>query len=220
MTNRRFFFAAALIAVAVQVGCASDVSTPLAFGPDDRESPFEAEQNLAKQVEGVYTGSFMIEVLPDSGFVGTCPGTITVTADGIKGALEGRSSNSFSGTYFIEAAGDCASGIPVTGNVTAGEVRDDGGVNFGMTVPGGDANLFEDILAGSGINFDQLEALGCTVVAGDIDNQMVGAIIANRMEAVTSAGLTCTQAGKDSDVGSTNQTFSTFAMRVSIDATR
>jgi hypothetical protein len=215
--KRRMISAGALVAVAVQVGCANDVSSPL-----DTEQPsvFERNEALAQQVAGTYSGDWTIEIFPDSGFVGTCPGTITVFAESFRDVLEGKADGAFSGTYFIDAAGDCASGIPITGEVSGGDIRDDGGVNFGMVVPGGDANLFEDILAGSGINFGQLEALGCSVVAGDIDNQMVGAILSNRLRAVTSAGLNCTQAGKDEDVGTTNQTFSTFAMRVSIDANR
>lgn len=215
--TRRMICAGALVVGAVQFGCASDVSTPL---EGDQPSVFERQEALAQEVAGTYTGDWTIEILPDSGFVGTCPGTVTIRAENFKDVLEGKADGAFSGTYFIEAAGDCASGTPISGRVSGGEIRDDGGVNFGMTVPGGDANLFEDILAGSGINFGQIEALGCTVVAGDTDNQMVGAILSNRMEAVTSAGLSCTQAGKDEDVGSTNQTFSTFAMRVSIDANR
>lgn len=219
MTNRRMQFAAAVVAGAVLAGCASDSSTPLTPDSDD-PSIFGSSQNPAAQVAGTYTGNWMIEVLPDSGFVGTCPGTVTLAADTFKDVLEGKPANSFSGTYFIQAAGSCSGGVPITGEVTGGEIRDDGGVNFGMTVPGGDANLFEDVLAASGINFDQLEALGCSVVAGDVNNQMVGAILSNRMQAVTSAGLSCTQAGKDEDLGGTNETFSTFAMRISIDATR
>lgn len=215
--NRLSIGAAALVAVAVQFGCASDVSTPL---DPDQPSVFEQQEAMAQQVAGTYSGDWTIEILPDSGFVGTCPGTITLGAQSFKDVLEGTAAGTFVGTYFIDAAGDCASGTPVTGEVSGGEIRDDGGVNFGLIVPGGDANLFEDILAGTGINFGQLEALGCTVVAGDTNNQMVGAIISSHLEAVTSAGLSCTQAGKDEDVGGTNETFSTFAMRVSIDANR
>jgi hypothetical protein len=219
MTNRRLLCAAALVLGAVQVGCASDVSSPVAPEGDD-PSIFGREQSLAEQVAGTYTGNWTIEIRPGSGFVGTCPGTVIVHADTFKDVLEGKPANSFSGTYFIEAAGDCAGGTPITGEVAGGEIRDDGGVNFGMTVPGGDANLFEDVLAASGINFTQLEALGCSVVAGDVNNQMVGAILSNRLEAVTSAGLSCVQAGKGGNLGSTNQTFSSFGMRISIDANR
>ncbi|MFV1988204.1 MAG: hypothetical protein ACC682_13045 [Gemmatimonadota bacterium] len=219
MMNRRWLGAAALIVGAIQAGCASDVSSPAALDGDD-PSIFGREQDLAQRVAGTYTGNWRIEILPDSGFVGTCPGTVTIYADSFKDGLEGKPTSSFSGTYFIEAAGACSQGTPITGEVSGGEIREDGGVNFGMTVPGGDANLFEDVLAASGINFSQLEALGCTVVAGDVNNQMVGAILSNRLEAVTSAGLSCVQAGKDENVGSSNQTFSSFGMRISIDANR
>lgn len=207
MTNRHVMLAA-FVSVAIMAGCAAEESAPVSVtGPDGRVS-------LAKQIEGRYEGDWTIEILPNIGVLGVCPGHVILRAETLKERLLGAT---FTGTYFIDAAGDCLDGSTVTGEVINGTLREDGGVNFGLDVPRSDGNFFEDVLAGSGVNFSSVEALGCALVNADVNNHMDGSIVSDRLRAANSAGLDCWQAPPDqSPPPDTTQ----FAMRVSIDAIR
>ncbi len=119
-------------------------------------------------------------------FVFTCPGSITLT-DHLNG-------QSFEGTWLIEDSSDCSNGSPVSGEVFAGLVRDDGGVEFFLEVPPlegavkDEDDIWEDIFGGAGI-FANNTFSGCEI--RDADNQMNGALTGQALEASASAALNC-----------------------------
>jgi hypothetical protein len=116
----------------------------------------------------------------------TCPGSITLT-DHLNG-------QSFEGTWLIEEDNDCSDGSPVSGEVFAGLIRDDGGIEFFMEVPPlegavkDEDDIWEDIFAGAGI-FGNNAFSGCTI--RDADNQMNGALVGQSLAAAASAALNC-----------------------------
>lgn len=203
--KRTSMFVLAIAAVAIQLGCAAEESAPL--GVDDVG---ENSISLLRQIEGRYAGNWTIEIFPNLGVVGVCPGHMIIRAKTIRERLEG---GIFTGTYFIDAAGDCATGSTVTGELINGTLREDGGVNFGLDVPRSDGNFFEDVLAGSGVNFTSIEALGCALRNADLNNHMDGSILSGQLRAANSAGLLCSQPPRTDSLPD-------FAMRVSINATR
>lgn len=131
-----------------------------------------------------FNGSWTLFVEED--FVFTCPGSITLT-DHLNGS-------SFEGTWLIEDSGGCSDGSPVSGEVFAGLLRDDGGVEFFMEVPPlqgavkGEDDIWEDIFAGAGI-FANNTFSGCAI--SDADNQMNGALVGQDLEVSASAALNC-----------------------------
>lgn len=84
----------------------------------------------------------------------SCPGSVTISS---------QSDDSFSGSYLIDAGGDCDTSD--SGNV-AGTVRTDGGVNLGLGSASGSTADFEDIT-------------GCTYTGGD--NQLTGSVSGGSM---------------------------------------
>ncbi len=132
----------------------------------------------------VFDGTWTLLVEQD--FVFTCPGSITLT-DHLNGS-------SFEGTWFIEDSGACSDGSPVSGEVFAGLVRDDGGVEFFMEVPPlegavkDEDDIWEDIFAGAGILANNTFS-GCAI--RDTDNQMNGALLGQDLAASASAALNC-----------------------------
>jgi len=200
-----------LLAVAgAQLGCAAEDSAAVA-GPDEASQTL----SLAEQYEGQYNGTWTIEITPDIGVSGTCAGHVIIRPESIKERLSG---SDFTGTYFIDAAGDCASGSTVTGEVINGTIREDGGVNFGLDVPRSDGNFFEDVLAGSGVNVSPIQALGCTLDVADVNNHLDGSIVDARLRAANSAQLSCAQAVIIR--GAVPDTTNVITMRVTVDATR
>jgi len=125
-------------------------------------------------------------LLVEEDFIFTCPGSITLT-DHLNG-------QSFEGTWLIDDSNDCSGGSPVSGEVFAGLIRDDGGVEFFMEVPPlegavkDEDDIWEDIFAGAGI-FGQNAFSGCEI--RDADNQMNGAIVAQDLTASASSSLNC-----------------------------
>lgn len=197
-----------LLLVGVMTGCAAEESAPV--GLDDSQN---VGNSLVQQIEGTYTGTWTIELKPNIGVSGTCPGHVLIRAETIKERLEG---NLFTGTYFIDALDDCLTGSTVTGAVMNGTLREDGGVNFGLDVPESDGNFFEDVLAGSGVNFAIAEALGCAIEVADVNNHMDGSIVTNRLRAANSARLDCASPM----ITAAGDTITDLTMRVAVDATR
>jgi hypothetical protein len=119
-------------------------------------------------------------------YVFACPGSITLT-DHLNG-------QTFEGTWLIEDLSDCSGGSPVSGEVFAGLIRDDGGVEFFMEVPPlegavkDEDDIWEDIFGGAGI-FGNNAFSGCTI--RDADNQMNGALLGSDLAASASAALNC-----------------------------
>lgn len=75
---------------------------------------------------------------------GSCPGSMTINA---------QSSSSFSGAFNFNCSGSITSGS------VSGTVRVDGGVTFGVTVPGSDPNTFTALT-------DCVRASGDTAING------------------------------------------------------
>lgn len=202
------YSALAALLVVVGLGCAAEESAPV--GLDDSQN---TGNSAVQQIEGMYTGTWTIELEPNIGVSGTCPGHVIIRAETVKERLEG---SQFTGTYFIDALDDCTTGSTVTGEVLNGTLREDGGVNFGLDVPGSDGNFFEDVLAGGGVNFEIAEALGCAIETADINNHMDGSIVGGRLRAANSARLDCSLLM----ITATNDTITDLGVRVSVDATR
>ena len=110
--------------------------------------------------------------------------------------------------------GGCTTGATVSGGVRDGQLRPDGGVNFGLEIPGSDGNFFEDVLAGSGVTLPTLVLLGCQIINADVHNQMDGSILDGRLSAVASASLTCP------DESGLQEDDITAKMRVTVDAAK
>lgn len=108
-------------------------------------------------IQGSYSGTWSITLTNqntgESATVG-CPGSVTVSS---------QSEGSFSGSYILEAAGDCDTSD--SGNI-AGTVRTDGGVNLGLGSASGSTADFEDIT-------------GCTYTSGD--SQLTGSVSGGSM---------------------------------------
>lgn len=181
-----FFLLASLVAL----GCTLEQPLDPAEGPDPGEpTPSEPENGTPDTLEiaGVYEVEWTVfahntSVVNEDLVEAICPGSITIEADG--GA-------DFAGSYLMLALEGCANGNSVSGAVTDGQLREDGGVNFGLRVPGSDDNIFEDFLAGSDIQLEGLRMLGCVVEAKDEDNQMVGSVLDGVISAAASAAVSC-----------------------------
>ena len=178
ITQLSAFIAAALVLAACE-------PTPPTAAPLTRESGFcgvdgDGEIRRTCDFEGVWT------LFVEEDFVFTCPGSITLT-DHLNGS-------SFEGTWLIPATNDCSDGSPVSGEVFAGLIRDDFGVEFFMEVPPlegavkDEDDIWEDIFAGAGI-FENNAFSGCTI--RDADNQMNGALVGQSLAASASAALNC-----------------------------
>lgn len=103
-------------------------------------------------IVGSYSGDWSLTVedqeTGDSA-TASCPGSVNV---------DSQSQGSFSGSYRIDAAGDCDTSDSGT---VAGEVRSDGGVNLSLGSASGSSSDFEEIT-------------GCTVTSGD--SQLTGSV--------------------------------------------
>lgn len=108
-------------------------------------------------IQGTYSGTWSITATNqntgESGSI-SCPGSVTISS---------QSEGSFSGSYIMEAAGDCDTSD--SGNI-AGTVRSDGGVNLGLGSASGSTADFEDIT-------------GCTYTGGD--SQLTGSVSGGSM---------------------------------------
>lgn len=103
-------------------------------------------------IQGTYSGTWSLTATNqntgDSGS-GSCPGSITISS---------QSEGSFSGSYTVDAAGDCDTS---DSGVAAGTVRADGGLNLGLGSASGSDTDIEDIT-------------GCTYTGGD--SQLTGSV--------------------------------------------
>jgi hypothetical protein len=190
-------------------------------GGGEEESQFDPSQpqpGVSEAFAGTYSGNWEVLIyafrpnLPDPiewlG-EGSCSGSVTLDPQSLLDRLFGRT---FSGSYLMLDSGSClADGITVSGTVNDGQLRGDGGVNFGLQIPGSDGNFFEDVLAGSGFKPPQslFVLLGCSIINKDTENQMDGSILGNRLSAIASASLDC-PGGRGGTVN----------MSVAIDATK
>lgn len=143
---RRLFTTSLLAGVAVlTVGACGN------GGGDDVTGP------TIPNIVGSYSGDWTLTVenrnTGESASV-SCPGNINI---------DSQNEGSFSGSYNINAAGDCDTSDSGT---VAGQVRSDGGVNLGLGSASGSSASFEDIT-------------GCTVTSGD--NQLTGNVSGGTM---------------------------------------
>lgn len=190
---------------------------PVTEGGGDEASQFDPGQpqpGVSAAFAGEYEGDWeiLIRWTDANGqvrtVVGVCPGSVWLEQQSLLDRLFG---GSFSGSYFIQDAGGCSSGSTVSGAVRQGQLRDDGGVNFGLEIPGSDGNVFEDLLAGSGVS-DDPDLLGCAIINKDLENQMDGSILGADLSAAASASLDCPRI--------TIITGIPVNMRVTVDATK
>ena len=179
---RKTQLSAFIVAALVLAACEPTPPTAAPLGLDPSEICGGAPDDPIRTC--AFTGIWTLFVEED--FVFTCPGSITLT-DHLNG-------QSFEGTWLIPATDDCSDGSPVSGEVFAGLIRDDGGVEFFMEVPPlegavkDEDDIWEDIFAGAGI-FENNAFSGCTI--RDADNQMNGALVGQSLAASASSALNC-----------------------------
>lgn len=126
---------------------------------------------------------------------GTCPGSVTLTT---RTSADGRV-EILAGSYVVLAEGDCLSGSTISGALVDINFRRDGGIDFGLDVPGSDGNMFEDFLVGSGLEFQDVLPFGCSDpqpagTAGEAKDQLNhldGTLLADRLRAAASASMKC-----------------------------
>lgn len=144
--TRRVFTTVLLVGVAVLTvgGCGNG-------GGDDVSGP------TIPNIVGSYSGNWTLTAenrnTGESASI-SCPGNINV---------DSQNDGSFSGSYTIDAAGDCDASDSGT---VDGEVRSDGGVNLDLGSASGSSTSFEDIT-------------GCTVTSGD--SQLTGSVSGGNM---------------------------------------
>ena len=166
--------------VAALVLAACEPTPPSAPPRDAQESQICAGEDRTCQ----FSGSWELNLNDEFFFI--CDGSVSIT-DHLNGIT-------FEGTWFIDDSGDCSAGSPITGEVQAGRIRADGGLNFFMEVPPPEGlvkdedDIWEDIFAGAGV-LDPTIFAGCTI--SDADNQMNGALTGSRMAVSASAALSC-----------------------------
>lgn len=115
--------------VSILVGCSGGEAT----GPD------------IPQISGSYSGTWTLTAEnQDTGesSSASCPGSITI---------DSQSDGSFTGSYRIDAGGDCDTSDSGT---ASGNVRSDGGIDLSLGSASGSSSDFEDVT-------------GCTVTGGD-----------------------------------------------------
>ena len=191
---------------------------PVGEGENDEVAQFDPsgpQAGVSPAFAGEYDGNWTILIRWTEAatgdfrtVVGTCPGSVWLEAQTLLDRLFG---GNFGGSYLIETGGSCTSGSTVSGEVSQGQLRDDGGVNFGLEIPGSDGNFFEDVLAGSGVSNDP-DLLGCALTNADIENQMDGSILGGNLQAAASASMDCPRL--------TEITTHSVHMSVTIDVTR
>lgn len=152
--------------------------------------PLEAPTSQLCGGEGfqcVFSGTWTLNVsVEDTDVSFTCPGSITIR--------DHMNRRTFEGNWFLEAAGGCSAGSPVTGDVQGGITRDDGGIGFFLEVPAAEGlvkvedDIWEDMYGGAGILSPTFLA-GCTI--HDADNQVNGAILDGGLAGSASAALSC-----------------------------
>lgn len=126
---------------------------------------------------------------------GTCPGSVTLTT---RTSSNGRI-EVLAGSYVVLAELDCSGGSTMSGVLVDIDFRQDGGIDFGLDVPGSDGNMFEDFLVGSGLQFNQILPFGCSDPqpagsageAKDELNHLDGTLLADRLRAAASASMKC-----------------------------
>lgn len=189
--------AAALVVSACNTGPSSAVDPDFPIGG----TPGDGAETTVEVYEGDW-GIFAVRVPPVEGaprdtVTGTCPGSVTLTT---RTSTNGRV-EILAGTYVVLAEADCSQGSTMSGALLDIDLRQDGGIDFGLDVPGSDGNIFEDFLVGSGLEFSQSEFLpfGCgdpqpDGSAGDAKdnlNHLDGTLIADRLRAAASASMKC-----------------------------
>lgn len=141
LEDRPYTLLLAAALVALTAGCGGD-------GPTGPTIP---------DIVGSYGGDWSLTVenrdTGESATV-TCPGSITV---------DSQSEGSFSGSYRIDAEGDCDTSDSGT---VDGDVRSDGGINLTLGSASGSTADFEDIT-------------GCTVTEGD--SELTGSVSGGSM---------------------------------------
>lgn len=146
------------------------VTAFLACGGGDAPTSVPSIPDVAGQYQGTWTAE------AESGgqqASNTCPGNITI---------DSQSGNDISGSFLIDAAGDCTE--VETGTVD-GSVNQSGGVSFTATNSQGSA-------------LDEFASQGCTVVAGD--DAFAGSVDGGVLEASAGATLSCTTSSGTVDV--------------------
>lgn len=139
-------------------------------------------------IEGSYAGTWtftLTHVASGANAAATCPGSVDISD---------QSEGSFSGSFIIRAAGDCSDSSATSGSLS-GQVRQDGGLNFTLQVPG------------SGINF-MTDYLGCVFVSGS--SQVNGTYTGGRIEAAAASVYDCP----------VNGSWERYQLELQVDATR
>lgn len=188
---------AAFVSFVVAAGCTTGPSAPV-----EDETPNGGLGDGAVTTVDRYEGDWTIfyQALdaalgePDE-VSGVCPGWITITIRTSESGLV----EFLRGTYVVLAEGDCAAGSTMSGSIIDIDVRQDGGIDFGLEVPGTDGNMFEDFLVGSGFDFGDVKPFGCSDPEGDGAageakdeiNHLNGTLIGARLRAAASASMKC-----------------------------
>lgn len=148
----RFLIVAALVLVVV--GCGGSQSPTAPSGPQ------------YPAISGTYRSSTfwqvrVVSVITGQSLTLNCSGSITLAQNGA----------SFSGTF--QQGDPCT---VTTGSVTQGQVRTDGGISFGIAIPGADPNAFTALT-------------GCVPISGS--SLFNGLVSGNTLDANISGVLTC-----------------------------
>lgn len=121
------------------------------------------------RVEGSYAGTWtftLTHVASGANDAFTCPGSVSISD---------QNDGSFTGSFIIRAAGDCADSNPTSGSIS-GQVRQDGGLNFTLQVPGSSLNFMTDYF-------------GCVFVSGS--SQLNGTFASGRIQAAAASVYDC-----------------------------
>lgn len=193
-------------------------------GGDGAETTIETYQgdwtifavNLGEPDGGAFT--------PDT-VQGNCSGSVTLTTrTSASGNVE-----ILAGSYVVLADAGCSAGSTMSGALVDIDFRQDGGIDFGLDVPGSDNNMFEDFLVGSGLQFDHIRPLGCgdpQALGGpggakDEVNHLDGTLLEARLRAAASASMTCPDVLVDPNTGEIQVNGESIVqVKISVDVTR
>lgn len=199
--NRETIFPALVAVALATAACSTGPSAPVDGDFPTNGAPGNGAETAIETYEGDWTIFAVNLGLPDGGgaipdtVAGACSGSITLTTR--------TSSNGnveiLAGSYVVLADRDCSAGSTMSGVLVDIDFRQDGGIDFGLEVPGSDGNIFEDFLVGSGLQFDDIRPFGCSDPepsgsagsAKDEVNHLDGTLLANRLRAAASASMKC-----------------------------
>lgn len=163
-------------------------ATLACLGCEDPSAPVPAQFLLP----GTYDASWSIRISNlETGASEelVCPGSVSL--------VSGSGSSTFSGTYQIQASGGCAQGSPVSGDVTDGTVRRDGGLDFALDVAGEGGSVFENLTIVVG-NSSVIQG-ACLIT--DADEFVTGTIQGDQLDAAADAVLDCDTGGESTVLG-------------------